>query len=117
MPRPVVQAVVDHLRLEAEIGGYEAAAERAEQVEDFPASVAALLGCRPENVAFAVNATDAFSRALSSVAFEPGDVVLTTRDDYISAASAGSSTCSTSSTPASRRASCRWTSARSAATS
>ena len=84
MPRPVLEAMVAHLELEAEIGGYEAAEARAAEIGDFYPAVAALLGCRPENVAFAVNATDAYARALSSVPFERGDVILTTRDDYIS---------------------------------
>jgi selenocysteine lyase/cysteine desulfurase len=84
MPRPVLEAMVEHLELEAEIGGYEAADARAAEIEGFYPAVAGLLGCRPENVAFAVNATDAYARALSSVPFERGDVILTTRDDYIS---------------------------------
>jgi selenocysteine lyase/cysteine desulfurase len=83
-PRAVTEAVVEHLRLEEEIGGYEAADARAEAVADFYEATAELLGCRAENVAFAVNATDAYSRALSSIAFDAGDVILTTRDDYIS---------------------------------
>src|SRR5205823_8198701 len=84
MPRPVMAAMLEHLRLEEQTGGYEAADARADAVADFYEAVAELLGCRAENVAFAANATDAFSRALSSVPFERGDVILTTRDDYIS---------------------------------
>ncbi len=53
-------------------------------IADFYDAAGELLGCRPENVAFATSATDAFSRALSSVPFERGDTILTTRDDYIS---------------------------------
>jgi selenocysteine lyase/cysteine desulfurase len=83
-PGPVVEAMVAHLRLEAEMGGYEASDLCAEAVEDFYAATAELLGCRPENVAFATNATDAFSRALSAIPFERGDAILTTRDDYVS---------------------------------
>ena len=52
--------MVEHLELEAEIGGYEAADARAGRDREFYPAVAALLGCRPENVAFAVNATDAY---------------------------------------------------------
>jgi selenocysteine lyase/cysteine desulfurase len=83
-PRPVLEATIAHLELEAEIGGYEAAEERREEIADFYAATAELLGCDSRNVAFASSATDAFARALSSIAFARGDVILTTRDDYIS---------------------------------
>jgi Aminotransferase class-V len=84
VPRPVLDAMTGHLQLESEIGGYEAADAAAGRVAEYYTATAALLGCRSDNVAFAASATDAFSRALSSIPFERGDVVLTTRDDYIS---------------------------------
>jgi selenocysteine lyase/cysteine desulfurase len=84
MPRPVVDALHEHTDLEAAIGGYEAAAARSEAIADFYAAAGELLGTAAANVAFATSATEAYARALSAVPFEPGDVVLTTRDDYIS---------------------------------
>src|SRR5262245_13583578 len=84
MAKPVLEAMREHLALEAEIGGYEAADARQERVDDFYAATAELLGCEPRNVAFASSATDAFSRALSSIPFASGDLILTTLDDYIS---------------------------------
>ena len=39
MPQPVLDAMVGHLRREAEIGGYEAAAEAASRLEGVYASV------------------------------------------------------------------------------
>jgi selenocysteine lyase/cysteine desulfurase len=84
VPATVLQTMTDYLVLEAEIGGYEAADARRDDVDDFYAAIADLLGCEAHNVAFAPSATDAFARALSSIPFEPGDVLLTTRDDYIS---------------------------------
>ncbi|MFI7111675.1 aminotransferase class V-fold PLP-dependent enzyme [Nonomuraea sp. NPDC050227] len=84
LPAPVLAAMVDHLRLEAHLGGYEAAAARAAQVADFYAETAALINCAPRNVAFAGSATHAFSTALSAIPFAAGDVVLTTRNDFIS---------------------------------
>ncbi|MEV1172611.1 aminotransferase class V-fold PLP-dependent enzyme [Nonomuraea sp. NPDC049784] len=84
LPTSVLEAMVDHLKLEAAIGGYEASAARAAQVRDFHGSIADLLGCRPENIAFAGSATHAYSKALSAIPFEPGDVILTTRNDFIS---------------------------------
>ncbi|MCA2224476.1 aminotransferase class V-fold PLP-dependent enzyme [Nonomuraea aurantiaca] len=81
---PVLATMLDHLRLEAQIGGYEAAAARAVQVRAFYAELAALINCAPGNIAFAGSATHAFATALSSIPFEAGDVILTTRNDFIS---------------------------------
>ena len=41
MPRPVLEATVGHLRLEAEIGGYEAAARAADAIDRVYAAAAA----------------------------------------------------------------------------
>ncbi|MEV4363838.1 aminotransferase class V-fold PLP-dependent enzyme [Nonomuraea sp. NPDC049625] len=84
LARPVLEAMLSHLRLEAAIGGYEAAAARQVEVRDFYAATAGLLNCSPENIAFAGSATDAYTRALSAIPFERGDVILTTRNDFIS---------------------------------
>ncbi|MEU7831932.1 aminotransferase class V-fold PLP-dependent enzyme [Nonomuraea sp. NPDC049129] len=81
---PVLATMLDHLRLEAQIGGYEAAAARAVQVREFYSELAALINCAPRNIAFAGSATHAFATALSSIPFEAGDVILTTRNDFIS---------------------------------
>ena len=45
-PTQVTDAVVAHLRREAEIGGYEAAAEAHEQVEHTYDAIARLIGCQ-----------------------------------------------------------------------
>jgi selenocysteine lyase/cysteine desulfurase len=84
MPRSVLDAQVDHLSLEATIGGYEASALRAAAVADFYAATADLIGARAEEIAFASCATAAYSKALSAIPFAPGDVILTTRNDFIS---------------------------------
>lgn len=84
LARPVLQVMRDHLDLEANIGGYEASAARAAQVRDFYAAVAELIGCGPDNIAFAGSATHAYTKALSAIPFQPGDVILTTRNDFIS---------------------------------
>ncbi|GAB3835172.1 aminotransferase class V-fold PLP-dependent enzyme [Dactylosporangium cerinum] len=81
---PVLKAMLDHLNLEVEIGGYEASAARADEVRHFYTEVAALINTTAENVAFAGSATHAFATALSAIPFEPGDVILTTRNDFIS---------------------------------
>ncbi|MBR7827842.1 aminotransferase class V-fold PLP-dependent enzyme [Actinospica sp. MGRD01-02] len=85
MARPVLQATIEHLEREAEIGGYEAAAAAAENVREFYAETARLVGAEsPANIAFAGSATHAYSKALSAVPFEPGEVILTTRNDFVS---------------------------------
>ena len=84
MPDPVVAAVREHLDLEASIGGYEAAAEAAPDIESAYGAVADLLSTHSGNVAFTEHATAAFVQALSSVPFQRGDVVATTRHDYVS---------------------------------
>jgi selenocysteine lyase/cysteine desulfurase len=84
MATPVLEAITEYLELEAELGGYEAADAREEAIHDFYAATAHLLGCKARNIAFASNATDAFARALSSIPFASDDLILTTRDDYIS---------------------------------
>jgi selenocysteine lyase/cysteine desulfurase len=83
-PLPVLEAMQEYLAFEAEVGGYEAADARQEDVDDFYEATAELLGCEPRNIAFAPSATDAFARALSSVPFAAGELILTTKDDYIS---------------------------------
>lgn len=76
--------MVGHLNLEAQIGGYEASAARAAEVRGFYTEIAALINAAPDNIAFAGSATHAYATALSSIPFEAGDVILTTRDDFIS---------------------------------
>jgi len=84
MPEPVMEAIKRHLELESDHGGYEAAAMAKSRIQGFYQSLAKLLKCDPRNIAFATNATDAYSRALSAIPFQRGDSILTTREDYVS---------------------------------
>ncbi len=84
MPGPVVDAIKAHIDLEADLGGYEAAAHVSDRVEGSYDSVARLIGATAHNIAIVENATVAYAQALSSFMFEPGDCVLTTRNDYVS---------------------------------
>ncbi|MEZ4962526.1 MAG: aminotransferase class V-fold PLP-dependent enzyme [Saprospiraceae bacterium] len=83
-PGQVLAAMQNYLRQESLDGGYETAAAHAPAIAGFYASLARLLNAQPRNIAWAANATDAFSKALSSIPFEPGDLLLTTDDDYVS---------------------------------
>jgi selenocysteine lyase/cysteine desulfurase len=73
-----------HLELEGQIGGYEAADQQHEAVQDFYTSVAELLHTHPRNIAFASSATDAYARVLSAIPWQEGDTILTTENDYVS---------------------------------
>ena len=84
MPRPVIDAITDHVRLESEIGGYEAADLRADEVGRGYEHLAELVGAQARNIAVVANATAGFVQALSSFDFTPGDVIVTTRCDYTS---------------------------------
>ena len=84
-PQSVLDAVLDHLRREAEIGGYEAADEAEERIAAVYGDVAALLGAgpgNPRNIALVENATVGFAQALSAFRFRPGDLLVTTESDY-----------------------------------
>lgn len=61
--RATLDTVVDHLRLEADTGGYEAAAARAQELERCHVSVARLLGVDPSEVALTTSDTAAWTKA------------------------------------------------------
>ena len=84
MPTPVIDAITDHIRLEGEVGGYEAQARRSDAITSAYQSVAGLLGTSADNIAFTENATASFAQALSAIVFQRDDVILTTRNDYAS---------------------------------
>jgi selenocysteine lyase/cysteine desulfurase len=84
MPRGVLDAVVGHLNREACLGGYESADDAEGAVAEAYANVARVLGTQPRNIAVVENSTVAFFQALSAFDFKPGDVIVTTRNDYIS---------------------------------
>jgi selenocysteine lyase/cysteine desulfurase len=83
-PRQVLDAVVDHLRREAEIGGYEAARERRHRWEHTYDALARLLNASREEIAVIENATRAWDMAFYAFRFEPGDRILTGRAEYAS---------------------------------
>ena len=83
-PAPVLEAQLAHLRLEAEIGGYEAADRAASVVERAYSAVAALLNAQPDEIAVVENATRAFDMAFYAFPFREGDRILTSVVEYAS---------------------------------
>jgi selenocysteine lyase/cysteine desulfurase len=84
MPSPVIRAIEDHLRLELTIGGYEAAEERVPETTRVYDAIATLVNAAARNIAITSSSTAAFIQALSTIDFQPGDVILTSRCDYTS---------------------------------
>ena len=84
MPRPVVDTVIEHLALEARIGGYEAADAARERIDAVYASAAQLVNCDPTEIALFENATRAWDAIFYSLPFKRGDRILTGRAEYCS---------------------------------
>ncbi len=84
MPAPVLEAQLRHLQLEAETGGYEAAAAADDRIEAIYDSIARLLNAGRAEIALVENATVAWDMAFYSVGFAAGDRILTAEAEYAS---------------------------------
>lgn len=83
-PQRVVDTQVAHLRREAEIGGYAAAAERADDVSALGPAIERLLGADTDTVALTDSATRAWNQFVSVLPWRPGDRVAITATEYAS---------------------------------
>jgi cysteine desulfurase/selenocysteine lyase len=83
-PQPVLDAVISHLQLEAEMGGYESADFCRDTLEHTYDSLAALVDCGREEIALAENATRAWDMLFYALPFGPGDRILTSMAEYSS---------------------------------
>ena len=83
-PQQVVDTVIDHLRLEAEIGGYEAHAARLPQLEAVYDKVAAHINAKAQEIALVENATIAWRQAFYSFPLTKGQRILTCESEYSS---------------------------------
>lgn len=84
MPQQVLAATINHLQLEAQIGGYEAAEQAHDAIERVYDAAAALIHCAREEIAIVENATRAWDMAFYSLPFKPGDRILTAMAEYAS---------------------------------
>src|SRR3984893_10506042 len=84
MPVPVLQAQLRHLQLEAEAGGYEAAAAVGDRIESIYDSIGRLLNADRAEIALVENATVAWDMAFYSIGFAAGDRILTAEAEYLS---------------------------------
>lgn len=83
-PHQVSDAIESYMQEEHLLGGYETMEARAAELREFYVLAAQLVNGHKRNMAFSGSATDAFNKALSSIPFKAGDVLLTTDDDYVS---------------------------------
>ncbi|MDQ5936197.1 MAG: cysteine desulfurase / selenocysteine lyase [Cyanobacteriota bacterium erpe_2018_sw_21hr_WHONDRS-SW48-000092_B_bin.40] len=84
MPESVLATVINHLQLEAKIGGYEAANQEATRLEKVYRSIAQLINCQPDEIAVVENATRAWDMAFYSMPLKVGDRILTACNEYAS---------------------------------
>jgi len=84
MPRPVIDAIENHIELESEIGGYEAADASESAIDATYKEIATLINTRSQNVAIVANATAGFIQSITSLDLARGDVIVTTKSDYTS---------------------------------
>ena len=83
-PRQVLDALVEYLTREAQIGGYETAHERRDDWEHTYDALARLLNASRDEIAVIENATRAWDMAFYAFRFQSGDRILTGRAEYAS---------------------------------
>ena len=82
MSQPVLDTVIEHTRLEAIMGSYEAAAAKADALAAVYSSFGSLLNCQASEIAFCDGSTQAWHRAFHAVPLQKGDRVLTANNEY-----------------------------------
>lgn len=84
MPRCVLDTQIEHLRLEAAVGGYEAARRKKAEIEAVYDSTARLINCQADEIAIVENATVGWMMAFYAIPFASGDRILTAEAEYAS---------------------------------
>lgn len=80
--RATLDRQIDHLRLEAQIGGYEAADQAAEDDAGVYESIAQLVGAATTEISRHEHATSAWNHAFWSLPMRPGQRILTAMAAY-----------------------------------
>jgi len=84
MPKPVYDAVCQHLQMENSVGGYEAERRAQDDLKAFYSEFASLLNASPDEIAYVENATRAWDMAFYGLPFSEGDRILTHGSEYVS---------------------------------
>ena len=82
--KQTLKIMISHLKMEAKIGSYEAARLKADKIETIYHSIATLVNANPDEIAITNSATHAWDMAFYSIKFKPGDIILTSSNDYVS---------------------------------
>ncbi|MFR9752956.1 aminotransferase class V-fold PLP-dependent enzyme [Nocardia sp. 004] len=83
-PRIVTDTVIEHLRREAEIGGYRAANERLDELAEVKSAIGTLINAAPTSIALSDGASRSWTDFFYSVPLTAGDRVLISEADYAS---------------------------------
>ena len=83
-PQVVVDTMIEHLRRESVVGGYEAQDEAHERIAATYVSVGRLVGAPVRQIALTTSATDSWLRGFLSVPLRAGDRVLVSQAEYAS---------------------------------
>ena len=82
MAAPVADYLYEFLQEEEMKGGYETAASRNMELENFYVRVAELINAKPKEIAFVENATRAWDMIFYSIPLKAGDQIITVRSEY-----------------------------------
>lgn len=80
----VRDTVIDFLKEEATIGGYEIQMKRADELDATYDSVARLINAQSKEIAIVENATAAWNAAFQAIDWQEGDEIICNRPDYAS---------------------------------
>ena len=82
MPKNVVDAITQHTQLEALMGGYEAEAKKADELNNIYDIVAEHIGANSHEIALMENSTVAWSHAFYALPLNSGSKILTSEAEY-----------------------------------
>ncbi len=79
----VVDTIVDYLKEEATFGGYETEYRYRDQLDNVYTQIARLINAGKDEIAIVENASTAWLLAFNGIAFEKGDVIITSEIEYV----------------------------------
>ncbi len=82
MPQAVTDATMDYLRLESQMGAYEAAERSSEKLDYAHEAIARLINCGPRELAILDSASRAWAMALHSMPLRAGDRIIISAMEY-----------------------------------